>query len=231
MFKFVKRRRLKRLKKEEDIYAGSVFVGPLIQRMKRPPAFNQYALRPFAIAALSNEMLFNRRLKYLEFGGGISTVLLAKFIQIQGLSTQIVTIDHDEQWLSLLTEWLEQEQLTEIVSLHHAPLTQSSTPFGETSWYNKEIVRQITEHQNFDLVLVDGPPGKGGFNRYSALPVLIENQSLASEYALFLDDANRKTEKEIVRKWSEDHGLKFSIMLDQVAITRKGQAMRVALSN
>jgi hypothetical protein len=53
--------------------------------------------------------------------------------------------------------------------------------------------------------LVDGPPGYGegmSHSRHPALPVLADR--MAPGGMVFLDDADREPEREIVSRWSEE---------------------------
>jgi 16S rRNA G966 N2-methylase RsmD len=231
MLKFINRRRQKHLRKLEDIYASNVFVQPLLRYFEVPIAFNQYALRPFSIAMIANDILFNRRLHYIEFGGGISTLLIAKFIQLNQLKTRITVIDHDLSWLEMLTGWLEKEGLMDIVDLHYAELVETETPMGRSQWYDHQKVLSAVGRAKIDIVLVDGPPGKGRVHRYNALPVLAENGNLSEEFSIYLDDAARKPEKAIIKDWSTRYNLEFKTWYDQLAVASKGQSLAVALSN
>ncbi|MCP4458996.1 MAG: hypothetical protein GY816_13390 [Cytophagales bacterium] len=231
MFKFIKRRRIKNLQKLEDIYASSVFVSPLIQRMKKPVSFNQYSLRPFAIAILSNEILMNKRGSYLEFGGGISTILLAKFIEMNKLSTRMVVVENDIEWINYIKNVLKEEGLSQIVEFVHAPLVSTPSPFGDTSWFNQEVLISQLSGISFDLVLVDGPPGLGGYHRYNAVPFLKSNSLLSSGYSIYLDDVNRKQERLILHHWNKEFGITFQTILNQIAASRTGNSMKIQLSN
>ena len=55
-----------------------------------------------------------------------------------------------------------------------------------------------------DLLLIDGPPGYGdgmSHSRYPAMPALADR--MAPNAMVFLDDADREPEREIVARWSE----------------------------
>jgi len=55
---------------------------------------------------------------------------------------------------------------------------------------------------NIDLLVIDGPPGFLQKNaRYPALPMLID--MLAASCTVFLDDAARQDERDIVKQWLE----------------------------
>ena len=86
------------------------------------------------------------------------------------LETRIVVVEHDEEWIKYVRNRLEVENLDQVVDLIHAPLITTASPFGDTSWFNQEtLISQLAAHK-FDLVLVDGPPGLGGYHSTTQCP-------------------------------------------------------------
>lgn len=231
MFKFLRRRRIKREAKLEDIYAAASFVQPILNRMENLLPFNQYSVRPFVLAILANEVLLNKRRSYIEFGAGISTILLAKFASISRLDLKITAVDHDAAWIAYLKEVLDQEALQSKVKLIHSPLRSKESVFPDTIWYDTiSLLSQIRE-DNFDLVFVDGPPGRGKHHRYTALPFLLDNNLLSIHHSIYLDDAGRNSEKEIMRKWETLTGKKFETILGHLGASVPSDSMKVRLSN
>ena len=54
------------------------------------------------------------------------------------------------------------------------------------------------------MLVIDGPPGfLQKHSRYPALPML--NERLAEYCAVFLDDAAREDEQELVRRWLKEN--------------------------
>lgn len=231
MFKFIHRRRLKQRWLLEDTYAASLLINPLMTKMEETVPFSQYSVRPFVLAILCNELQINSRKHYLEFGGGISTILLAKFIKVNHLDSVITSIENDKGWMEFIREKLKSEKLDQIVTLIHAPLTKYDTPFGRLDWYNKDILIRNLEKQKYDQVFVDGPPGKSSFHRYLALPFLTENDLLSENHAFYLDDANRKPELKIIDQWESENNIKFDYVLERLAIYHAGESLKVKLSN
>ena len=75
-------------------------------------------------------------------------------------------------------------------------------------WYDVSVLDGI--EGTVDLLIVDGPPHKlQRLARYPALPLLIDR--LAADAVVLVDDANRRDEREMVRRWqSEFPGFKVT---------------------
>jgi 16S rRNA G966 N2-methylase RsmD len=230
MFKYIHRRRLKQRWILEDTYAASVLINPLMNKMKQTVPFSQYSVRPFVLAILCNELQINNRKQYLEFGGGVSTIMLAKFISINQLDSRITTVENDKEWLEFIKAKLKAEGLDDIVTLIHAPLLRYDTPFGSVNWFNQEILEKDLTKNTYDQIFVDGPPGKSGYHRYLAYPFLTKYSLLAERHAFYLDDANRKPELKIISKWEEENQVKFEFVLERLAIHHSGDTLKVKLN-
>jgi hypothetical protein len=62
----------------------------------------------------------------------------------------------------------------------------------------------ILHDQKIDLLLIDGPPGFiQPLSRYPAIPTLYNN--LDEHCTVILDDAARKDEQIIAKKWANEH--------------------------
>lgn len=57
------------------------------------------ALRPSAVSMLFNEMIIHQKLRVLEIGCGISTILLSRFLAERGGS--IVSMENNEEWIGI----------------------------------------------------------------------------------------------------------------------------------
>lgn len=160
-------------------------------------SFTPFSLNPNTILHIINEIQINNRKNIIEFGSGISTIILAKFIKDNNLNTKIVSIEDNKGWYDYIKSELIKYDLDEIVSLNYIPLLEEE---GITCWYNKKNVSEIVLNKKFDLILVDGPSGGLGKKaRKPALEVIIN--SLNESFIIFLDDIRRKDEREIINNW------------------------------
>ena len=182
------------------------------------------ALRPICLNFIINEIFINARNNIIEFGSGISTIIIGRVLQhIQG-NQKLLSFEHDKEWHEFISSKLKDEQLDDFVEILYAPLVKSDFQDLGMKWYDKSIVtNSISNYNPFDLLIVDGPPAYQKENFYSrmiALPSIVDR--LSSNYCIILDDALRKGEKYAIKEWEKLYGLKFSVFFDSLAVAYKG---------
>ena len=152
----------------------------------------------------------------IEFGSGISTVIIAKTLAKMATRRQdkppvaFVSFDHLEQYYQQTLAQLNQADLADKVQLELAPLQPYTAPKGNTyPYYNchDKLAKFAQQHPHTGkrlLVLVDGPPAATGKHaRYPAAPVVLKYFK-GAHIDLLLDDYIRDDEKEIAKLWQED---------------------------
>ncbi|EHQ24687.1 class I SAM-dependent methyltransferase [Mucilaginibacter paludis] len=190
------------------------------------PAFSgllsNFSLVPYGLIFLRNELVLNKRKNILEFGSGLSTLFMGQLIKKHGLKACICTIESGEEWISLLKEKVDQLKLAEYIKIIYAPLVEDSN-YGK--WYDMDILnRELNQEQLFDMIVIDGPPA---FNpqiaksRYRAIPYIFN--SLSDNCFIFLDDANRMGEQEIIQLWNSQFNFDFKIYNKRFAVYWKGK--------
>ena len=106
----------------------------------------------------------------LELGSGSGTVELTHHYNVY-------SIEHNEKWVG------RAEKSTYI----HAPIVE----YNGYSWYDVEIVREQLPKE-YDLILVDGPPGAIGRKGF------LKNIHLFNtDVPIIIDDSNRREEAEM----------------------------------
>lgn len=116
----------------------------------------------------------------LEFGSGMSTLLCDRM----GIPT--VTVEHDMGYF----EKVKSKLISNKVDLRLCPI--------ENNWYSWRPKR----HEQFDLVIIDGPPGSIG--RSGVLNYLAD--CLAPAATIVLDDTHRKDEDSLSRDLAGMYG-------------------------
>jgi len=170
------------------------------------------AMKPGAVVKIINEVIINERRSIVEFGSGISTLYLAKVIKDLGFG-RLVSIDHDESWIEKMSLMVERVGGGG-VSFVQAPLVKTSLALDDNVWYREADLLQSLSGLNFDLVVVDGPfaykkPIRR--SRFPAIPFLHNYKLLSDSHVVFLDDALRSGEKDIMRRWGDAYGYTFSV--------------------
>lgn len=159
--------------------------------------FTTFSLNPNTILHVINDLQINNRKSIIEFGSGISTVILAKFIVDNKLDAKIISIEDNKSWCDFIESQLIKYNCNQVVTLHHVALINNSS---EVLWYDKNEIAKVVNNEKFDLILVDGPSGGLGLmSRKPALPSIINN--INDNFCVFLDDVRRADEKQILSDW------------------------------
>ncbi len=191
--------------------------------------WNPSALRPSALVKILNEIMLNRRSCIVECGGGISTIYIAKVLK-QQRNGHLYTLEDNLDWIEILKPLLEEQGLSEYVTIVPAPLVTCQWALDNNLWYDLSLFRSHVEAGTIDLLIVDGPPAHDRprrFSRYPALPAL--RDFFAPNLTIVLDDINRSSEAEIVVKWANEFGLTFEKYLydGDIAIARTQGGYRI----
>lgn len=169
------------------------------------PSSNGWNLSPLTRLLLYQTIERKRPARMIEFGGGVSTTILADYARRHGLGDDgdpvICSVDHDENWLRLTQENLTRLGLADRVRFVHAPLAQRR--FGDVEFMAYDVPDDVlgacAADHGFDLCLVDGPPQPVG--RGPCL--LLAASYLAPGALLLLDDFSRDEEQAVWRQWRE----------------------------
>lgn len=212
----------RQVRHNEDSYCLQL-VSNLLQNRPYIP-FTSMSLRPYVLAFLLNEIIINNRRQIIEFGAGISTIMMARLAAMYKFSTPVVSVEENKEWAGLVSSIIDAEGLSGYVHLVHAPVEQRMLVGKVNHWYVSGILSDaIKDYRQFDLVMIDGPTAFNeqiAHSRYFALPFL--QSHLTGDHAVLLDDANRDGEKNIIRMWEQEFGMKFRTYAETLAVHYKG---------
>lgn len=188
-------------------------IQPLLQSGSFLP-FTSASIKPFNLVCILNEIIINKRNKILEFGSGISTILMGRLIKNSGIDCKIISVEHDKSWIDFIKKYIDVEQIDGIVNIIHSPLTSCKEALEDNQWYDKKILcANGLNEGKFDMIIIDGPPAWEQSKqkaRYPAFPFVFPK--LCSRAIVYLDDVDREGEKLIIKKWEEDYQIKFSFV-------------------
>lgn len=190
------------------------------------------ALRPSAVAVILNDIIIHQRRNIVELGAGVSTFFIARILA--DYPGHLFSVEHDAEWLSIVSAELEKEGLQDKVTLIHAPLVETrysseqanlQNELFDYKWYNLSILDKELPESDIDLVVVDGPPAyrkEERHARYPALPYLASR--LSENHTFILDDANRVGEQKVIKQWQQHRKAQFSILKTRgnIAISQSG---------
>jgi len=180
-----------------------------------------------SMLTILNDITINNRKNYIEFGSGLSTLVVAKHAILNKIDLQITSIEHDNQWIEIMEYYFKQEGITN-VTLLSIPLSTSIISQNNLPWYDFKLLDSHCYNHTFDIALVDGPPAYKKDNmlsRYQAIPFL--KNKLNETYSIFLDDCNRPGEKKIIKQWEKEYKISFVAISETFAYSAKGDNFNI----
>jgi len=149
------------------------------------------------ISMLVDYCLAERPATILECSSGLTTLALARCCAINGCG-HVYSLENGEGYAAKTQSELETFGLSDYATVLHAPLVKSVTGSDLYQWYDRTKLAVLTK--SVDLLVIDGPPGFiQQQSRYPALPLL--QSILSDDVVVFLDDAAREDEKQLVIRW------------------------------
>jgi predicted O-methyltransferase YrrM len=196
---------VERIRRDVGDIHGLVRLGPYTQDLPLPMG-GGWALTGDSAALLARETLSRKPGTILELGSGASTLILGQILKKNGQG-RLLSIDHDPVWANQTRRHVELLDLQDFVSVVDAPLKSLTQGNLTYEWYDIPA-SSLDRLGPIDLLLVDGPPqakDNPQAARYPAFPLL--HGRLSQNAMIFVDDAGRTTESNMVRRWmTEDPG-------------------------
>ena len=185
--------------------------------------FTSSSLKFRPLACICNDIIVNQRSQYLEFGAGLSTIIVARLIKKNKLTTKITSIEEDKGWIDLLQKIIDAEGLNNYITFIHAPTVKSES-IENAYGYNLSIIdEQLANSQLFDCILIDGPAAWEHHKIKSRVTnVAILSGRLSTSYSLFVDNADRMGERQLVNNLSTDLKVKPVFIDTTFAVLIKG---------
>lgn len=195
--------RVERMRRDIGDIHGLVRLGPYTKDLPLPIG-GGWALTGDSAALLAREVLVRNPQTILELGSGVSTLILGQILKRNGRG-RLLSVDHDHMWANQTRKHIEFLGLQDYVSVIVAPL--KSLPIGNQSYEWYDIPESsLDELGPIDILLVDGPPQSSDNPqeaRYPAHPFLRER--LSRNAMVFVDDAKRTTESNMVKRWMAEN--------------------------
>lgn len=158
------------------------------------------APEPAYLTHIFNDIIINKRKSILEFGAGLSTILMGRLLKLNKIDAEVKVIDDSEDWISVLRMIMKDEGTDSYVKLIYSPSKSYEGKIYGNYWYDVDYINDGVKDAVFDCVLVDGPVGHVcKYSRYGAGAYVKDR--LAPKFAIFLHDAVRLDEQVIIKKW------------------------------
>jgi predicted O-methyltransferase YrrM len=155
------------------------------------PNWGHWAIPPDLLTIAMRIITDKQPKLVVEFGSGISTVIVASLLRNHG--GRLVSVEHDAKYAKLQQHNIQCRELDTIVDLRIAPISNEKHPPFEHPWYSSNAIDDL---ENVDLVIVDGPPRSYGAEvRYPGIAKMLNKLSPGG--TIILDDAARPGEQNI----------------------------------
>jgi predicted O-methyltransferase YrrM len=160
------------------------------------PATDGWAGSPGLLLTLVDEVEQAQPRLVVEFGSGLSTLVLARALALHVPGARLLSFDHEAGFAEITRRRLAALGLS--ADVRHAPLASAAVHGTPGEWYDHGQLPQ-----GIDLLLIDGPPAwlrEGA--RAAAGPAAFPQ--LAPGGVVLLDDADRPGERANAAQWARD---------------------------
>ncbi len=160
--------------------------------------YTNYSLRPYVVQQILNDITIRKPQVIIEFGSGWSTSIIANFILQENLNCKFYSFENQKAWHQMLLDKMPLAATDPRIHFQYAPLDKLENGFkGCKEWYDSKLVKlALAGVKQADLIIVDGPSDKA--KSYIRYGFFLQIRELIHENtAIYIDDTNRKEEKEI----------------------------------
>ncbi len=171
-----------------------------------PIHFYNWTIKADFALLLSEKLKENRYDLIVEFGSGMSTILLGTLLKNKKYKTKLISFEHNKMYYDETLKKIRIYKLSKYIDLVYTPLTEYVYEKNKFLYYNcnrklNEIKHNFSNNIKSIMVIVDGPPGStGNIARFPALTHILNIFSDKS-IDIFLDDYKREQEKLVVEEW------------------------------
>jgi predicted O-methyltransferase YrrM len=163
------------------------------------PSTGNWAASADCLHLLAGIILTEKPQLMVEASSGVSTIVAGYCLQKNG-SGHLISLEHDAQYFEQSRRLVAAHQLTDVVTVVHAPLEPHTINGKEWLWYR---LNDLLPDAPIDLLFVDGPPqNTQTLARYPAVPLLAGK--LAPNAMVVLDDGKRRDERTAAELWAQE---------------------------
>lgn len=188
---------------------GSSLRDPVLSRVLSSEELGSWALDADSISFLEAEIKRRRPRVILEFGSGVSTVCLARFISRFCGEGRIFSVEQDRQHMAKTSKLLEDANLSNLVEMVHSPVVWQYISGRHLPCYdirNSNLADAMSDAQA-EFVLIDGPAAGSGA-RFGTLELARPFVVDTARYCL--DDGLRDDELAIASQWEKLEGIEVA---------------------
>ncbi|WP_114750064.1 hypothetical protein [Pleomorphovibrio marinus] len=161
-----------------------------------------YSLPFQLIQHICNDILIYKPKTIIEFGSGLSTIIISNFLKEVNLNVEFISVDQDKNWQNLISRHCNSVSFFSFEISDNNPFSKN----GDGKWFDIPNKSELL-NKNYDLVIIDGPIGKKNkFARYGAINFL--RNKLTKSSIIFIDDIHRFDEQILAKDFVIEFNLK-----------------------
>jgi predicted O-methyltransferase YrrM len=192
---------------------GSALTNPFLANRLGDRRFGDWTISAQAMNLLERDIRARPPHRVLEFGSGLSTACLARYMAENAPDAprpSVISLEQDADFCAETRKVVAELHLDELVAVHHAPLLQKDVAGRTVNVYDLPAsVLSELEKEPPELVFIDGPGKAGGrLGRWAVLHVVIP--LLPQGFRFFLDDALLDSALESAQLWDEIPGVRIA---------------------
>lgn len=163
------------------------------------PVTEHWSAAPDFLEMISDYCLKNKPRVILECSSGTSSLILSRCCQMNKVG-HVYSLENGEEFVDQTNQQLDSFVLSKYCDVIYSPLQDLRLGEEIYQWY---AINDLPDAE-IDMLVIDGPPGfLQKHSRYPALPML--SKKMAEHCAIFLDDAARDDEQELVERWLNEN--------------------------
>jgi len=195
----------------------------VMDHLKVPIPSTSYSLQPSTINWIVNEIMINDRRCIVELGSGTSTQIVAQALALidqEKPKRTFISVDENADWVKYVSTSIEQDGNLPYVDVTHVPRIIGPGGF----WYDEEMLSKKIAQLKPDLIIVDGP-SVGSVEQQADRSRVHQffKGKIADNFAIFIDDTNRKEERVLANAWAKQEGAKVVFLNAYIGFITKGK--------
>ena len=174
------------------------------------PYTRDWSAAPDFLKLIVEHCLEQRPQTIVECSSGLTSLVLARCCELNGTG-HLYSLENGADYAAKSRAELQRHGLTKQATVLDAPLQRYELSGTGYQWYSRDGLPDTP----IEMLVIDGPPGfLQRHSRYPALPLLYDR--LADGCVIFLDDAARPDEQEIVSWWQAHYsGLRLDYVKNE----------------
>jgi predicted O-methyltransferase YrrM len=189
---------------------GTALANPYLSERLADRRFGDWTISAQTMNFLEREIRARAPTRVLEFGSGLSTACLARYMAESAPDLPgpiLISVEEDASFCTESRKLIAELGLEELASVHHAPLVTKEVAGRSVPTYDlaATILAELSTTPA-SLVFIDGPGKAGGpFGRWAVLHAVLP--LLRRDFRFYLDDALTDSALESAKRWEDIPGV------------------------